>query len=127
MNEIVELVKKTVAPVLGIPCGLKFALNQMKSPPWMGVPFKFAEFVDCAVHGSGGAAQLRLLGEKLIGIVLNPTNVAEPEKVKEPFRGPSGSVRSAKIALEEAVKEYESVRVNGVPDVGVAVTVQSIV
>ena len=82
MNEIVELVKKTVAPVLGIPCGLKLALNQMKSPPWMGVLSKFAEFVDCAVHGGAGAAQLTVVGEKVIGIVLlsPPTNVAVPEE-----------------------------------------------
>ena len=33
-----------------MPWGLKLALNQMKLPPLMGVPLKFAELVDCAVH-----------------------------------------------------------------------------
>ena len=42
-----------VAPVLGIPCGLKLALNQIKLPPLIGVPLKFDEFDDCAEHGGG--------------------------------------------------------------------------
>lgn len=39
-NAIVEFVKVITAPELGMPLAVKFALNQMKLPPLMGVPLK---------------------------------------------------------------------------------------
>jgi hypothetical protein len=112
VKEIVEFWKVKVAPLLGIPFAVKLALNQMKSPPWIGVPLKFEEFVDCAVHGGGGAEQFRLLGEKLIGIVFNPTKVADPENVVEHVRGPSGWVSVVlKVPFPGATKEIEFVMV----------------
>ena len=75
---IVEFVKLTVAPVLGIPLAVKFALNQMKLPPLMCVPLKFELFVVLTLH-TGGAGQLMLDGEKLIDVELWPSKVAEPD------------------------------------------------
>jgi hypothetical protein len=37
---MVELLKEIVAPVLGIPLAVKFALNQINVPAWIGVPLK---------------------------------------------------------------------------------------
>ena len=85
-DEIVELVKVMVAPVLGMPFTVKLELNQIHSPELMGVPLKFDAFVDCAVQGGGGGApQVRLVGEKLMGAA-DPSSVAAPEKVTLPFK-----------------------------------------
>ena len=43
---MVESAKVIVAPVLGIPLAVKFALNQIKLPSSTGVPLKFEMFVD---------------------------------------------------------------------------------
>ena len=43
---IVELLNEIVAPVLGIPLAVRFALNQIKVPPWMGVPLKLEALLD---------------------------------------------------------------------------------
>jgi len=47
---MLEPVKVMVAPVLGMPLAVKFALNQMKLPDTMGVPLKLEAFVDVAGH-----------------------------------------------------------------------------
>jgi hypothetical protein len=84
--EIVELVNVMIAPVLGMPFTVKLELNQIHSPELMGVPLKFDEFVDCAVQGGGGGApQVRLAGEKLMGVE-DPSSVAVPEKLTVPFK-----------------------------------------
>src|SRR5260370_19256727 len=56
---------------------------------------------------ANGVAQLRLLGEKVIGIVFivfpPSTSVAVPEKLNAPVRGPSGFVSVVlKVPLEGA-------------------------
>lgn len=83
---MVEFVKITSVPVVGTPFAVKLALNQMKLPLLIGVPLKFDPFDVFALHlgGGGGVGQVMLLGEKLIDIVLSPTNVAVPEKVRVP-------------------------------------------
>jgi hypothetical protein len=45
--EIVEPVKVMTAPVLGMPCAVKLAFNQIQSPELTDVPLKFDELVDC--------------------------------------------------------------------------------
>jgi|SRR5258708_3888478 hypothetical protein len=96
-----------VAPVLGIPLAVKLALNQIKLPLLMGVPLKFDTFDVGVEQGGGVTGQPRLLfGEKVIGIVLNPASVAEPDSVKLPLKGPRGFVSvaegPARIAHERA-------------------------
>ena len=69
--------------------------------------------------------QVRVLGEKVIGMVLNPTRVAEPENVTLPLRGPSGccDILVLKVPLEGATKVIELLIVTGEPKLGVAVKV----
>jgi hypothetical protein len=115
-NSIVELWKKMVAPVLGIPLAVKLALNQMKSPEGIGVPLKL-EALELGVHG-GGLGQLMLTGEKVIGIVLNPSNVAEPDGAKFPLKGPIDFVMGPLLKLDElAVKLIESLMVGPRPEI----------
>lgn len=73
----------------------------------MGVPLKFDTFDVGVEQGGGVTGQPRLLfGEKVIGIVLNPASVAEPDSVKLPLKGPRGFVSvaegPARIAHERA-------------------------
>jgi hypothetical protein len=84
---MVEAVKVNVAPVLGMPLALKFALNQMKFPASMGVPLKLELFVVLSEH-TGGDGQLKVEGEKVMDIVLNPSKVAVPDGVNVPPKGP---------------------------------------
>ena len=65
--------------------------------------------------------QLRGLGENVIGMVFCPTNVAEPEKLLEPVRGPSDCVTQVLKVVLLAVKGIELLMVIGVPDDGVTV------
>jgi len=96
VNVIVEFVKVSIAPVLGTPLAVKLALNQMKSPPLMGVPLKFEVFEVCAGQpGGGDDGQVNVALAKEIAIVLNvsgvlSTSVAVPDAEKVPLRGPSG-------------------------------------
>src|SRR5258708_37311271 len=67
-------------------------------------------------EANGDTGQLRLLGEKVIGIVFPPTSVAEPEKLNAPFRGPNGFVSVVlKVPLEEAVKGMKPAMPNPKP------------
>jgi hypothetical protein len=83
----VEPQKVIVAPELGIPLALIWTLNQTVSPAGIAVPLKFDWMHDDAQFGHGlgvgvgvgvgvTVGQLRGLGENVIGMVLNPTNVA---------------------------------------------------
>jgi hypothetical protein len=56
MNEIVELVKKTRRASTRYTLRFEIGVKPDEVAPLMGVPLKFAEFVDCAVQGGGGAA-----------------------------------------------------------------------
>jgi hypothetical protein len=138
LDVTVEPQKVIVAPLLGIPLALIWALNQMVSPAGIAVLLKFDWMHDCA-HGRHGfgvgvgvgvgvgigvgvdVGQLRLLGENLIGMVLKPSNVAEPEKLLVPVRGPSGCVIVVPKVLSLAVKGIELLMVIAVPDGGVTV------
>jgi hypothetical protein len=106
----VEQLKLIVAPLLGMPLALIWALNQTESPAGIAVPLKFDWMHEVAHGGHGvgvgvGVGQLRVLGEKVMGMVLSPTKVAEPEKVLVPVRGPSGFViQVLKVPFEGAVK-----------------------
>jgi hypothetical protein len=75
----------------------------------MDVPLKFDEFVDSAEQGGGGGAgQVRLVGEKLISIVLNPTKEAVPENVKVSLNvGNEPLTVSPNFPFEGAVKVIE--------------------
>jgi len=88
------------------------------------VPLKF-DWMHDAAHGKRGlgvgVGQLRGLGENVIGMVLNPTNVAEPEKLLEPVRGPSDCVTQVLKVVLLAVKGIELLMVIGVPDDSVTV------
>ena len=71
-----------------------------------------------------GLGQVKVAGLNAMFIVFSPTNVAAPEKAEVLLNGPSGFVTVvAKVPLEGALKEIESVMVVGVPDLGVAVNV----
>jgi len=76
-NVTVEALKVMVAPVLGIPVAVKFALNQMKLPDAIGVPLKFEMFVELVgqfdppeVAKSAGALPTRIKSDKSFMIVL---------------------------------------------------------
>ena len=88
------------------------------------MPLKF-DWMHDAAHGKRGlgvgVGQLRGLGENVIGMVLNPTNVAEPEKLLEPVRGPSDCVTQVLKVVLLAVKGIELLMVIGVPDDSVTV------
>jgi hypothetical protein len=91
VNEIAEFVRFTVAPLLGIPLAVKLALNQMKSPPSIGVPLKFEAFTDCAEQGGGGGGvHVRLEGENVItpyagySLPFPPVSWTVPENAKLP-------------------------------------------
>src|SRR5260221_10899454 len=81
---------------------------------------------------ANGVAQLRLLGEKVIGspsAIGSPGKVrsAKPEKLKAPVRGPSGFVSVVlKIPFAIATPTIESLMVIGEPGFGVAVVDESI-
>lgn len=118
-NAIVEFVKVMTAPELGMPLALKFALNQMKFPPLMGVPLKLEALDDGVWHGGGGEDwQTRGLGEELMFTVLNvspalSTKVAVPVTEKLPERGPTALVTLAlKFRLASGVTGMESDIVN---------------
>jgi hypothetical protein len=71
---------------------------------------------------ANGVGQLRLLGEKVIGIVFivfpPTTSPAEPEKLNAPFRGPNGFVNVVlKVPLDGAVKGIKPAMPNPTPDV----------
>jgi hypothetical protein len=69
-----------------------------------------------------GVGQLREVGENVIGMVLNPTKVAEPEKLLVPVRGPSGCViQPLAIPLLGAPKVIDMLMVVAVPNVGVTI------
>jgi hypothetical protein len=141
LDVMVEPQKVIVAPELGTPLALIWALNQMVLPAEIAVPLKFNWMHDDAQFGQGGVGvgvgigvgvgvgvtvghgvgQLRGLGENVIGMVLNPTNVAEPEKLLEPVRGPSDCVTQVLKVVLLAVKGIELLMVIGVPDDGVTV------
>lgn len=126
-NEIVEFVKVTVLPVLGIPVAAKLALNQIKLPPAMGVPLKLAIFELLAVQAGGGGGggvvgQISGLIEKLMLAVL-PARLAVP--VREYVVGnkrPSGIVAFTVSVDAFAVKSNAEEIVVGEPEVGIAVT-----
>jgi hypothetical protein len=130
MEVTVEPQKLIVALLLGMWLAWRWALNQMESPAPIAVPLRFDWMHDCAHagHGDGvgvgvehGVGQLRGLGENVIGMVLNPTNVAEPEKLLLSIRGPSDCVTQVLKVGPLAVKGIELLMVIGVPDDGVTV------
>ena len=88
------------------------------------MPLKF-DWMHDAAHGKRGlgvgVGQLRGLGENVIGMVLNPTKVTEPEKLLLPIRGPSPCVIQMLKVVPLAVKGIELLIVIGVPDDGVTV------
>ena len=67
--------------------------------------------------------QLRLFGENVIGMVLFPSRVTEPEKVLVPaLSGPhSYMMQVLKIPFLRGIKGIELLTVIGVPDDGVTV------
>jgi hypothetical protein len=128
LNVTVEPQKVIVAPEDDIPLALIWALNQMVSPTRMVVPLKFDWMHDDTQfgHGNGvgvgigvGVGQLRKLGENMIGMVLNPSNVAEPEKLLLPPMSLSDWVILVLKLLPLAVKGIELLTVIRVPDGGV--------
>ena len=131
LDVTVEPQKVIVAPKLDTPLALIWALNQIVLRAGIAVPLKFNWMHDDAQFGQRrigvgvtvehGVGQLRGLGENVIGMVLNPTNVAEPEKLLEPVRGPSDCVTQVLKVVLLAVKGIELLMVIGVPDDGVTV------
>ena len=112
--EIVELVKVIVAPVLGMPFAVKFALSQTQLPARIGVPLKFDELVDCVAQGGGGGApQVRFSGEKFMLTVLMsplyPGIEAVPEKLKLPLNAGNEPVTVPLNVEDIAVKGIEPV------------------
>jgi hypothetical protein len=128
VNEIVEFVKVTVLPVLGIPVAAKLALNQINLPPAMGVPLKLAIFELLAVQAGGGGGggvvgQTSGLVEKLMLAVLpEDTTVAVPlsERVATGNR-PSGIVAFTVSVDAFAVKSIAEEMAIGEPEFGVTV------
>lgn len=113
-NEIAELVKVIVAPVLGTPFTVKLALNHTQSPGSREVPLKFDVIVDCAaLLGVGGVPQVMLVGEKLIPTVLAPASLAVPVKLRVPPNVGNGPQTEPLYVVELAVKG--STRVIGDP------------
>ena len=141
LDVTVEPQNVMVAPLLGTSLALIWALNHMVSPAGITLPLKFDWIHDCA-HGEHktvgvganigvgvgvgitvepGVGQLRKFGENVIGMVFCPTNVAEPEKLLVPVKGPSDCVTQVLKVGPLAVKGIELLMVIGVPDGGVTV------
>jgi hypothetical protein len=69
-----------------------------------------------------GIGQFREVGENVIGMVLNRTKVAEPEKLLIPVRNPSGCViQPLAIPLLGALKVIDMLMVVAVPNIGVTI------
>lgn len=129
VNEIVEFVKVTVLPVLGIPVAVKLALNQINLPPAMAVPLKLATFELLAVQAGGGGGggvvgQVRGLVEKLMFAVLPEDAMAAVPLSEMVATGkrPRGIVAFTVSVDAFAVKSNAEEIVVGEPEVGVAVT-----
>src|SRR5437667_12352920 len=124
---MVELVKFTVAPLLGTPLAVKFALNQMKVPALMAVPLKLEVLLDCAAQGGGGpwGPQFRLAGVKTMSTVLKvspllSTNVAVPEKLMDVVAGPAAFVTVVlKLRFASGKTGMESLMLNVDPSLAV--------
>jgi hypothetical protein len=133
--------KLIVAPELGTPLALIWALNHMESPAGIAVPLNFdGMHEDVAVgHGVHGGVeeQQTEFGRNVIGTVLyvctrkpplilyNP-NVAEPERLLLPVRGGANgkgppSSPPSKHSGDPAPINKIALIVIGVPDDGVAV------
>jgi hypothetical protein len=128
LEVMVEPQKVIVAPLLGTPLAWIWALNQMESFAEIAVPLKFDWMHDVAHGGQGvgagvGVGQFREFGENVIGTVLNPTRVAEPEKLLVPVRGPRGSeIQPLTVPSAPPITpRTELLMVIGVPDDGVTV------
>jgi hypothetical protein len=88
---MVEFVKLTVAPELGIPLAVKLALNQMKFPPCIGVPLKLEAFEEGETQGGGVDEQLTLPDELIVAELSTlpfTTKFAVPDKEKVALKGP---------------------------------------
>jgi hypothetical protein len=126
VNEIVEFVKVTVAPVLGTPVAVKLALNQMNVPPAIAVPLKLAELELFTVQGGGGGGvvgQISGLVEKLMLAVL-PEDVMVAVPLSERVatgRRPNGTVAFTVSVDAVAVKSIAEEIAMGAPGVGVTV------
>lgn len=104
-------------------------MNQIKLPLLMDVPLKFDTFDVGDEQGGGVTGQVRLAGEKTIGMVLKPASVALPDSVNVPLGKLRGFVSVAlKVWLALAIKgPVVPDTVIGEPDDGVAVMLKLIV